>query len=216
MFKVLLFAIGFFSISAALLALSGIFGQMALDNWAKWKNYIDYKYSYVSKQHLEIRPDDPEQAQYFLNHVDLGKRNADNSLEKAFQGTKDLERLRQINDYTFKIFRDLWFAQKSWLTRNGRYFQGKVTMPQPPHNLSNQPIEHRFGLSDQVDDWLDIGYEEQYAPVQLECHVYNGPKGHGYTILAKFLYEGQVWTNQMHVGSERSRDAGNFTWSKTS
>lgn len=206
-------AVLLFLFSAILLGFSGICGQAALDKWNEWRAFETYQYKHFNRE--RVGPDSNSgEAKEFLNGLDVAKRRADESLRQISSG-HNMPRLKEVNDYTFKIFRDIWFAQKKWIMANGRYFQGSITMPNPPRNLENKSVFHRYGLTDQVDDWLDIGYADEYAPVQLECHVYDGPSGQGFTVWAKFAYKGAVWVNQMHVGPERSRNDSNYVWKNT-
>ena len=87
-------------------------------------------------------------------------------------------------------------------------------MPNIPDYTTDGKVELGFGLSDQVDDWHSIGYVDEYAPVQLECHVYDGPHGHGFTVFSRVKINDAVWQNKMHIGPEDYRDDGNFEWKR--
>ena len=211
MTKLLLQAILLFLSSAVLIGAGGVVAQFGLDKWAEFRAYIDYKYRFFGHNPIERTAQPPEVVRVFLNALDRGKQSADHSLLAAFPEL-DERRLRQINDYTFRAFRDLWFIQHEWNSRNGRYFQGKTTMRNTPSFERNSAVQLGFGLTDQVDDWRDIGYNEAYAPVELECHVYEATTGHGFTCWARVAVAGATWQNQIHVGPEEYRNAGNFQW----
>jgi hypothetical protein len=146
-----------------------------------------------------------------LNELDLAKRRADETLSQELRQQAPIERLRVVNDYTFKLFRQMRFVQEKWFNANGRFFQGKATMPSPPSVLTDGRVALESGLTDQVDDWRDVGYVDQSAPVQLRADVYEGPQGHGYIVTAKMLVGRQVWLNQMHVGPEQ-RNVQQYVW----
>jgi hypothetical protein len=150
----------------------------------------------------------------FLNMLDTAKRRADDVRLRVQATPLDDQRSRTIQDYIFRIYKDIWFIQRKWVQVNGRYFQGKTTMPKVPLFEQDGQVDFGFGLTDQVDDWIDVGYIDEYAPVQLECHVYEGPKGQGFTVYARVQVDEQVWTNQMHYGPEEYRDAYSFLWAE--
>ena len=85
-------------------------------------------------------------------------------------------------------------------------------MPSIPDYRRNEKVNLGFGLTDQVDDWRTIGYLDDYAPVQLECHVYEGPNGHGYILKARVRINGVIWRNQMHIGLENRGPS--YVWVK--
>ncbi|OGJ67028.1 hypothetical protein A3B61_04745 [Candidatus Peribacteria bacterium RIFCSPLOWO2_01_FULL_53_10] len=159
-----------------------------------------------------MRQSDAQRIQEFYNRLDIAKRKADNGIEAFFreQSGEKLPDVRKANDYAFKVFRDMWFIQDEWLERNGRFFQGKATMKSPPELGSGSKVEFDFGLTDQVENWKDIGYLDQEAPVSVKSDVYEGPNGKGYTITVQFKLNEQNWTMKMHEGPE---DRGtSFIW----
>lgn len=178
-------------------------------------NSTTYQYRLFNTEAIDKSSLNKEEIRNFLNNLDNWKRKADESLENIIKESKrplDLIRLRRINDYVFRVYRDFWFIQQTWKDTHDRYFQGKTTTPNPPDYMKDGAIKLNFGLGDQVDDWRDIGYNEEYAPVQLECHVYEGPSGHGFTIWARIQISSTTWQNQMHFGPEKYRDKNNFIW----
>ncbi len=150
----------------------------------------------------------------FLNALDRAKRRADEEWIVALKATADTSRLHVVNDYVFKVFRHLHFVESAWLKAHGRYFQGKLTMPTAPDYRANAPVALGVGLTDQVDDWRDVGYVDQYAPVALRTDVYEGPGGHGYVVTAQVRVNADLWQNQMHEGPE-PREVRQFRWVKT-
>ena len=119
-------------------------------------------------------------------------------------------KLRKINDYSFRFFRDMWFIQSEWYDRNGRYFQGKETMKDIPVVGKNSEVSYKFGLTDQVENWRDVGYLDKYAPVSVKSDVYSRPKGDGYILTIKFVFNTEVWQIQMHEGPEDRSES--FVW----
>jgi hypothetical protein len=156
---------------------------------------------------------DASSSRPILNELDSAKRKADTALVHQLGDQVPVERLRTINDYTFKIFRHMRFVQKKWFEANGRFFQGKPTMASPPSHVMDGKIEFAFGLTDQVDDWRDIGYVDRLAPVELRCDMYEGPQGHGYIVTASVRVNGEVWRNEMHVGPE-PRGVIQYLWTR--
>jgi hypothetical protein len=156
-------------------------------------------------------PDESERP--VLNELDAAKGKADEAIRRIHQlGERvPVERLRAINDYTFRVFRDIRFVQGKWFQENARFFQGKPTMPHPPGGEADARVEFAFGPTDQVDDWRAVGYADQFAPVQLWCDVYGGPLGQGYIVTARLTLAGKVWHNQMQVGPE-ARGVINYLW----
>jgi hypothetical protein len=146
-----------------------------------------------------------------LNELDSAKRRGDETLSRELARESPIERLRAVNDYTFKVFRQMRFVQEKWFKANGRFFQGKSTMPSPPPVSTDGRVALEFGLTDQVDDWRDVGYVDQIAPVQLRADVYEGPQGHGYIVTARFLAGQRLWANHMHVGPEQ-RNVHQYVW----
>lgn len=175
----------------------------------------DYQYKYFNKISYFIDKEiiDAED-KIFLKKLDEGKRIFyENILNASKIHNIDKSRIQKIDDYLFKIYRDIWFIQKKWKEIKDRYFQGKITMIEIPDYLSDGKVEIS-GLSNQTDDWKDLGYTEEYAPVQLECHVYEGLSGHGFIVFARVKIKGDIWENKMHIGPELYRDKDNFTWIK--
>jgi len=150
----------------------------------------------------------------FLHILDLAKRKADDSLIKKIGTPQNTGRLRDINHYVFKIYRDFWFIQQQWHNKRGVYFQGIKTMPDAPECKRDNKVVIPYNLNDQTDDWEDIGYLEEYAPVQLECHPYNSPSGQGFAIMARVNIDGDIWINRLHYGPEKYRNCNNLLWVK--
>lgn len=193
---------------------SMLYSEILTSKLAKVK--VNYRYSYFSKISDLINTKDvlDIEAKAFLKELDSNKRLSDQSIMTFLSKSNiDINRIRKINDYLFKIYRDIWFIQKKWKEIKDRYFQGRVTMIEIPDYLSDGEV-HITGLSDQTDDWEDIGYMEEYAPIQLECHVYEGPSGHGFVVFGKIKINGEIWQNKMHIGSEIYRNDNNFMWAK--
>lgn len=161
------------------------------------------------------RPDAEQKnkQQEFFNNLDKGKRAADNQLESIAAGdVNTLRRLRLINDYVFKTYKKIYLNQIKWFNKNGRYFQGRKTTSKVPKYQKPEKLILGPGLSDQVDNWSEFGMlDDDSAPVQITCDVYEGPNGHGYVLTAKFSIENQIWQNQMHIGNE-SNNITNFQW----
>ncbi|MDO8583067.1 MAG: hypothetical protein Q7R51_00880 [bacterium] len=176
-------------------------------------NKNSYKYKYFNRISYFIgREAIDDKAKFFLKKLDGDKRLTYQSISDVFKDDEvDLNRFEVINDYLFKIYRDFWFIQRRWRDIKERYFQGNISMTEAPDYLSDAKTKV-VGLSDQTDDWEDIGYVEEYAPVQLECHVYDGPSGQGFTLFARIKIKGDIWQNQMHVGPETYRAKDNFQW----
>ena len=64
----------------------------------------------------------------FVTHLNGAKGKADRLWLEQLGGTADSARVRIVNDYTFRAYRDLYFIQKQWLELRNRYFQGRPTM----------------------------------------------------------------------------------------
>ena len=158
------------------------------------------------------RRDHPTADRDFLNIQDRAKASADRMWLSELGGGFDSTRVRVVNDYTFRAYQDLHDIEQAWFDAKGRYFQGKRTMSAVPDFRENRRVELGFGLTDQVDDWRDVGYQDEYAPILLRVDVYSGPKGHGFIVTAEVKIDGQVWQNQMHEGPE---DRGpSFIWTR--
>ena len=173
------------------------------------QKYISsYRHRYFSGSPYLLTNDhnNTEEERQVLSLLDRAKRKADDSLTKNVGKGIDSGRLREINHYVFKIYRDLWFIQKQWYGKRGIYYQGIKTMPDAPEYKRDSKIVVPYNLNDQTDDWEDIGYLEEYAPVQLECHPYNGPSGQGFTIMTRVNIDGDIWTNRLHYGPEKDRN----------
>jgi hypothetical protein len=155
-----------------------------------------------------------QDSKQFLNMLDRAKRRADDARIRVQALPLEDQRSREIQDYIFRIYKEIWFIQRKWMQVNGRYFQGRTTMPTVPLFERDGRVEFGFGLSDQVDGWVDIGYIDEYAPVQLECHVYQGPEGHGFIVYARVQVDEEIWITQMHYGPEDYRDSNNYLWVK--
>jgi len=153
-----------------------------------------------------------DEASKFIRTLDQRKAIALHRWKEASAPEVQQEALAIANDYTFKVYKEIWFVQERWRAVNGRYFQGKSTMPEAPDYLAGGRVDLGVGLTDQVDDWFTVGYSDAIAPVQLRCDVYSGPQGDGYTVQAHVSVLGALWRNQMHIGSEPHRDVGNLQW----
>ncbi len=199
-----------FFLGAVLLCAGGWLEKLAWDQYQDLKKQHGYAYRYFGSVHAKADTVDAGLRRQY-NELDLAKAQADRDLIQALSGTADVVRLRRINDYVFRIHKDFLLTQELWFKTNGRYFQGKATMPRPPEYAQDGAVAPGFGVTDQVDNWLDVGYADEYAPVQLTCDVYNGPAGQGYIVTARFMAGGRVWSNRMHVGAEK-RNVENFRW----
>ena len=147
-----------------------------------------------------------------VQKLDALKREAFRLWREAAPRGSDAEALSRANDYTFKVCKDIFFIQQKWFAVNGRYFQGKETMPAPPDYSEGGQIELGVGLTDQVDDWYTVGYADEHAPVQLRCDVYEAPTGHGYVLTIRTRIGDVIWRFQMHCGPEGDRFDGNLRW----
>jgi len=193
-------------LSVVFLALSGWFGYLAREKHKEVKDYKSYSFSYFDVDNKNIESD-----RKFLNELDHAKRRAFDQLEKELDGDLDFQRLSTVNDYVFRFYKDFRNVQKDWFKKNGRYFQGLKTMPNPPDYKKNSKIEITRSLSDQVEHWKDVGYNEVYAPVQITCDVYEGPNGHGFIVSASVKVKNYLCKNFMHIGRE-DRGIENFVW----
>ncbi len=205
---------------AAYLVMSMI-GIIGISLYAK----LSYKYYYLQQnndyklfsQVENFNNVDQDLRKNTFNNLDNAKHyNAYNSLNIIARDLNldELEkaRLYKINDYVFQFYKDFWMVQQKWFLENGRYFQGKKTTKSIPSYVKDEKVDLGFGLTDQLDNWRSIGYIDEHTPIQLECHVYNGPKGHGYTIFARFKIREKTICNQMHYGSETYRGKDDFLW----
>ena len=127
-------------------------------------------------------------------------------------GAVDEERLQDVHDYVFKAAKYLWHIQQNWAEANGRYFQGKKTMPEPPDYKSNAEVSLPRGLTDQIDGWREIGYVDEFAPVQLECHTYRSEEGDGYIFKARVKVSDAPWILNMDYGPLDRFGSQNLRW----
>ncbi|MCK6479621.1 MAG: hypothetical protein L6R43_05555 [Planctomycetes bacterium] len=153
-----------------------------------------------------------EEAIALVRQLDKDKKEALRIWKRSMHQNAESGPLARANDYAFKICKDVYFIQLKWFAVNGRYFQGKETMREPPDFREGGQVNLGVGLTDQVDDWFTVGYSDSSAPVQLRCDVYGGPSGQGYAVTARTKVGEDVWRFQMHRGPEEERDAGNLRW----
>lgn len=170
-------------------------------------------YKFFNGSQYLVRNNTQEEKQ-FLNKLDRAKREADNSLINKTGTSKNTVRLRDINHYVFKIYRDFWLIQQEWYKNRGRYFQGIKTMPSVPDCKQDHKVDIPYNLNDQTDDWEDIGYLDTSAPIQIECHVYDGPSGQGFVLFMRVKIDRDVWGNRLHYGTEDYRNLNNLLWVK--
>jgi hypothetical protein len=210
-----------FVMGLLLISLGAAFGWVgattAAVGYQRFVEKVTYKYAYFNRDMLgAFERVNTSELMRLRNRLDLNKSRADSDwLEKVVSITDiEKERLRKINDYAFRFYRDFVLLQALWFRDNGRFFQGKPTTQKVPDFNQDASVIQSFGLTDQIEDWRDVGYVDRYAPLQITSDVYEmpTPNGHGYQVTLKVSIEGVVWTNKLHVGPDAARDEANMMW----
>lgn len=205
------------AVLAAVFATGATFvGNVAYQRYQKANMIESYQYAYFGDQAVNKGRKETAARKNFLNKLDLAKNTADNSLEAYLRDTAQihlLTQVRKVNDYAFRVFRDMWFVQDEWYQRNGRYFQGKETVKPFPPLGKNAAVTYLqdSGLSHQIENWNDVGYRDEYVPVSIRSDVYSGPKGDGYIVTIAFNFNKKDWKIYMHEGPEDRGES--FVWS---
>lgn len=93
--------------------------------------------------------------------------------------------------------------QAAYLATNGRYFQGiRTHSPVPADGAGAAPDPSRKP-TDQAESWQDAGFALPAAmPAALAVHVYDGPKGKGYTAILEVLVTGKRLMRAESFGPE--------------
>jgi hypothetical protein len=98
--------------------------------------------------------------------------------------------------------------QTAYYLSHGRYFQGLSTHSEPPSDgLASTAELANSKPTDQAESWLDWLKQKMPTtlPYAMRIDVYDGPRGHGYTITFQVVIEGINYTRQEHVGPESDR-----------
>jgi hypothetical protein len=172
-----------------------------------WLQGADYRYFDLQKCNVAAASLRTEVKQ----QLEGGKRLAYKVLKQIGRDDSMRDRLSEINNYVFRIYHDMLLIQSRLYKDHGKYFQGKPTVPNPPSYKRDGYVFERSGLSDQIENWRDIGYLDECAPVQLRCDVYDGPSGAGFIVTARFRIDDQMWESVLHEGSE-DRNIENYVW----
>lgn len=152
-----------------------------------------------------------DQAKTFVERLELAKRKVYDDWIRC-RPPHEQGRFHRINDYAFRIFRDLCFIQERWHSLHRRYFQGLRTMRDPPSYKNDARVEIEFGPHYQLDHWSDLGYADEFAPVQIVCDQYVGPRGDGFNVFARVKIRDRVWQIAMYFGAEADDQPPSFVW----
>jgi hypothetical protein len=211
--KLFLAALTLFACSTIFLVAGTIVGKFAVEKLKQAAVASSEDYNYFGGDYLQRRTEESAETAKFLNSLDREKSKACDILEKEFDRKSErANRATRVNDYAFKALRDIWFIQQDVFRAHGRYFQGKETINPAPRIGHNGQVDFQETLTDQISDWKEFGYQDQFAPVSIRCHVYESPKGHGYKARCSFRMGGDLWIIEMHVGPEDHRDSDQLRW----
>lgn len=96
--------------------------------------------------------------------------------------------------------------QSAYRRGRGRYWQGLQTPAALPDEGADAAPDPARRPTDEAEDWAAAGIS---LPARLAgtlaVHVYDGPQGQGYALLAQARRGGLVWTTARHAGPEAWR-----------
>lgn len=105
--------------------------------------------------------------------------------------------------------------QDSYFTQKSRYWQGLAThldIPSQTTVQDNDIVPDAFSKhpTDQQESWLEAfpSIANLPFPCQLICNNYDGPRGKGYVIIIRALYNGTIYARSQNVGPEVERTSG--------
>jgi len=113
----------------------------------------------------------------------------------------DLEKFQADNLAVLQKIQALYFATR------GRYWQGIITPDTPPDELTTAkaPVLTKKP-TDQAESWADefkgVDVLPATWPAQMQVDVYEGPKGHGYTVTLYCLEGGKKQKRTWNYGPE--------------
>lgn len=186
--------------------LYGLLLKYADEKEGEFDYFDDRNLYYPSRQDIS-----DEEAVEIHRKLKREKRASFDEWTRSVEGV-DEERLQDVHDYVFKVAKYLWHIQQNWAEANGRYFQGKKTMPEPPDYRFNAEVSLPQELTDQVDGWREIGYIDDVSPAQLECHTYRSSEGDGYIFKARVKVNGTTWILNMDYGPLDRFGSQNLRW----
>lgn len=179
------------------------------------KPYLKYNYKFFERSGNPYSPMlenlSSDEGKHFLKSLEVAKSKVEREWVRK-RPQHEWDRFRRINDYAFRVFREMRFIQEKWFRVYDRYFQGLRTMPEAPSYRSDGQVQIEYGPTDQSEHWHDIGYSDKFAPVQLECHQYRGPRGDGFTVYARVRIRDTICQIIMHIGGETERSKEDFVW----
>ncbi len=108
---------------------------------------------------------------------------------------------------------DFEAKQEAFLaSKGGRYFQGIITPAVPPKDGSTKEPVLTRKPTDQAEDWGAFGKALSTLPCSVEIHVYEGPKGKGWTLhLHALTDKDERLTRSIGFGPEAEDNAKDWT-----
>ncbi|KAA3643435.1 MAG: hypothetical protein DWQ07_23260 [Chloroflexi bacterium] len=88
--------------------------------------------------------------------------------------------------------------------RSGRYLQALASHGQAPSDGVEKDSRKMGKPSDQVEE-LDVALPGK-MPVKVSVHVYDGPRGDGFNVLAEARVSGQLYRRVVTTGPESYRE----------
>ena len=99
-------------------------------------------------------------------------------------------------------------GQTTYFEARGRFFQGLVTHSEVPA-ADAAPDRAADHPTDQAESWLDMGGLPPLMRSRLRIDIYEGPRGHGYTVMLEArVADGTAWSRRRNVGAETEREYG--------
>ena len=124
------------------------------------------------------------------------------------------QRKDKADSFVTQRWSSVQIMQTGYLAQHGRYFQGIVTHDDAPGDGGNVPPGLDRRPTDQAESWRDVGAAPLFPPgmeASAEVHVYDGPQGKGYAIIARMLNDsvggdGLVYARTWNSGPETWRE----------
>ncbi len=110
-------------------------------------------------------------------------------------------RQRRADTMLDNLWAHIQTREADYFATHGQYFQGLLT----PRNIRNSdgPTDLGRRPHDQAESWADAGFVLPVSvPASIEIHVYDGPRGQGYTAILHYKSGGKEFTKARSVGPE--------------
>ena len=114
----------------------------------------------------------------------------------------------QVDPIIDDLVTQLTSIQSTYKTGNAKYWQGLPCVSIIPSDGIEESTDLTVKPTDQTETWNDEAISlAATLPVCLQVNVYDGPLGHGYTVIAVVKEAGQTYSRSVDTGHESRTEA---------